>query len=74
MLVIQKDSESHGHFVTKQRMRLFFIMQKHNALTIRDLIKLLPRQDQATVYRNIRVFERLGIITATTRMALQVGS
>lgn len=50
-------------FVTKPRMRLFAILQKHNALLINELITLLDKHDQATVYRNIKVFERLGIIS-----------
>ncbi|HSX24224.1 MAG TPA: Fur family transcriptional regulator [Candidatus Saccharimonadales bacterium] len=55
--------KQNGHFVTKPRLRLFVILQKHNALTIHQLIKLLTLHDQATVYRNIKVFERLGIIS-----------
>jgi len=55
--------KQNGQFVTKPRMRLFAIMQKRNALLINELINLLDRHDQATVYRNIKVFERLGIIS-----------
>lgn len=55
--------KQNGQFVTKPRMRLFAILQKHNALLINELITLLDRHDQATVYRNIKVFERLGIIS-----------
>lgn len=52
-----------GYFVTKPRLRLFAILQQHNTLTIRELIARLPQQDPATVYRNIKVFEELGIIS-----------
>jgi Fe2+ or Zn2+ uptake regulation protein len=54
--------KSNGHFITKPRLRLFALLQKHNEMTIKQLITLLDRHDQATVYRNILVFEELGII------------
>lgn len=54
--------KQNGHFITKPRMRLFGILQTHNALPISQLITLLDKHDQATVYRNIKVFEQLGII------------
>ncbi len=50
------------YFVTRPRLALFKILQKRNSLSIDQLIKGLPRQDQATVYRNIKLFEKLGII------------
>lgn len=53
---------SHGYFVTRPRLLLFTTLQQHNTLTIHELIGLLDRHDQATVYRNIKLFERLGII------------
>jgi len=55
--------KKNGHFVTKPRLRLFGILQNHNTLTIHELIALLDSHDQATVYRNIKVFEDLGIIS-----------
>lgn len=51
------------NFVTEPRLRLFALLQKHPALTLKELIRLLPRHDQVTVYRNMDLFERLGIIT-----------
>ena len=51
-----------GHFVTMPRMRLFAVLQKKTALTLKELIKHSDRYDQATVYRNVDLFERLGII------------
>lgn len=50
------------HYITKARLRLFNILQEHPALPISQLITLLSKHDQATVYRNIKTFERLGII------------
>lgn len=51
-----------GHFNTRARYELFLILQKHPALTLKMLIKLLPNQDKVTVYRNVDLFEKLGII------------
>ncbi len=51
-----------GHFVTKPRVALFKILQRRTSLSVGQLIRGLPRQDQATVYRNIKLFEKLGII------------
>lgn len=48
--------------VTKPRRRLFALLQTHKEITIKRLVSLLNDQDQATVYRNILVFEELGII------------
>ncbi len=42
---------------------MFRILQKYNELTINELIAHLRRHDQATVYRNTKVFEDLGIIS-----------
>jgi Fe2+ or Zn2+ uptake regulation protein len=50
-------------FITKPRYRLFLILQKFPALTLHELITKLPQHDQVTVYRNIDLFEKLGIIT-----------
>lgn len=63
LLRFRKLLKAKGYFVTKPRLRLFAMLQQHNTLTIRELIARLPHQDQATVYRNIKVFEELGIIS-----------
>lgn len=52
-----------GSFLTKQRLELFTYLQSSPAVTINKLINELPGQDQATIYRNIKLFERLGIIS-----------
>lgn len=59
----KKVLKSNGHFVTKPRLRLFGHLQNHKVATISQLISLLGRHDQATVYRNIKIFEKLGIIS-----------
>ncbi len=55
--------KNNGHFVTKPRLRLFGHLQNHKVVTVSQLISLLSHHDQATVYRNIKIFEGLGIIS-----------
>lgn len=55
--------KNHRQYVTKARLRLFILLQKHSALTINELISLLDKHDQATIYRNVKVFEKLGVIS-----------
>jgi Fur family transcriptional regulator, ferric uptake regulator len=50
------------NFVTMPRLRLFGYLQSHPALTMKELIKLTSKHDQVTVYRNVDLFEKLGII------------
>ena len=59
----EKLLKDNHRFVTEPRLRLFAILQKHPALSMKELIRLLPKHDQVTVYRNMDLFERLGIIT-----------
>lgn len=51
-----------GNFVTMPRLRLFGNLQTHPALTMKELIKLTAKHDQVTVYRNVDLFQSLGII------------
>lgn len=50
------------YFNTSARYDLFLLLQKHPALTLKRLIELSPNQDQVTVYRNVDLFEKLGIL------------
>jgi Fur family transcriptional regulator, ferric uptake regulator len=52
-----------GFFVTKARLRLYGFLYHHPASTIKELIALAKANDQATIYRNIELFEQLGVIT-----------
>lgn len=52
-----------GHRITKPRMRLFGHLQSHPALTLKKLITLVSEHDQVTVYRNVDLFEKLGVVT-----------
>lgn len=58
----QKILQSSGSFATKPRLELFKYLQSHPEVSIRQLIDDLQKQDQATIYRNIRLFEKLGIV------------
>jgi Fur family ferric uptake transcriptional regulator len=51
-----------GNFATKQRTELFKYLQANPEVTIKKLIADLHTQDQATIYRSIKLFEGLGII------------
>lgn len=61
-LRFKKLLKQNGHFVTAPRMRLFGLLQIHPALTLKELINLIEKHDQVTVYRNMNLFESLGII------------
>jgi Fur family transcriptional regulator, ferric uptake regulator len=50
-------------FATTARLRLFAALQESGASTIKSLIAKLPRHDQSTVYRNLKLFEGLGVIS-----------
>jgi Fur family transcriptional regulator, ferric uptake regulator len=55
--------KKNGLFATQPRQRLFLLLQQHPALKISELISLLSSHDQATVYRNIKLFEQLGVVS-----------
>jgi len=50
-----------GYFATKPRIRLFKALQNGSS-TVKELVSRLPKDDQATVYRNLKLFEQLGVI------------
>ena len=54
-----KDNE---YFITKPRLRLFALLHHHPEISIKQLVALANKNDQSTVYRNLIIFERLGII------------
>lgn len=54
--------KTNGYFVTQPRMRLFGHLQKRPTLTMKKLIRLVDAHDQVTIYRNVDLFEKLGII------------
>lgn len=58
----QKILQTAGSFATKPRLELFKYLQSNPEVSVRQLIEDLRKQNQATVYRNIKLFERLGII------------
>lgn len=54
--------KNHGLSTTQPRLRLFGHLQGNPALTMQQLIALTARHDRVTVYRNVDLFEKLGII------------
>lgn len=51
-----------GYFLTKPRLRLFRVLHAHDAMTTQEILDRLERLDQATVYRNLNLFEELGVV------------
>lgn len=60
--LFRKTLKENGLSNTRSRYRLFLALQERDSPTVKDLIALLKGQDRATVYRNILVFEGIGII------------
>lgn len=58
----KKILKQNNYFVTKPRQRLFGFLQTRPTLSLKELIKLEKNHDLVTVYRNIELFEKLGII------------
>jgi len=57
------DLKKQGLSLTEPRLLLFKILGLKQALTINQIVlKASPKIDRATVYRNIKLFERLGIV------------
>lgn len=51
-----------GAFATIPRLELFRYLQRSPAVSIKQIIADLQDQDQATLYRNIKLFERIGVV------------
>lgn len=54
--------KENGYFTTSPRKHIFELLQLHPTLTMKGLIALSKQHDQATIYRTIDLFEKLGII------------
>lgn len=66
---LYKALKSKGHSLTKVRLAVFESMQGKETQTIRELTSQCSNMaDRASVYRTIKLFERLGIV-----QRLQVG-
>lgn len=61
--LFRKTLRENGYSNTKTRYRMFLALQENDSPTVKELVGLLKGQDRATVYRNIIVFEKLGIIS-----------
>jgi Fur family transcriptional regulator, ferric uptake regulator len=55
--------KQHHYSVTKQRLLVFNLMVDQDSLTMNELIKRSAgRLDKVSIYRNIALFEKLGIV------------
>lgn len=52
----------HNQFATKPRLELFGVLQNRGSFSIKELLGDLPDENQATLYRNLKLFEQLGVI------------
>lgn len=57
--------KNNGYSVTRSRLSLFDILQDHSALSHVELIAKLSDYNRVTIYRNVAVFEKLGIVSKT---------
>lgn len=55
--------KKHGFFATKPRTQLFKTLMHHKSMSMKELIEILPDQDKSSIYRNVDLFEKLGIIS-----------
>lgn len=60
---LQDTLKKSGSSLTTQRMAIFKSFDSRATLNMSQLCNLLPDVDRATVYRNVNLFEDLGIIT-----------
>jgi Fur family ferric uptake transcriptional regulator len=60
--------KAHGYSFTKPRRQLFAALEAHESQTMHQLVAHCPDIDRATVYRNVELFEELGIV-----QRLQIG-
>ena len=61
--LFRKTLKNNGFFNTRERYALFLALQNHTSLPAKELVNKLRRQDRSTVYRNLKLFEQLGIIS-----------
>lgn len=54
--------KNQGFFATKPRLQLFRILMRHSSMSIGELIDSLPGQDKSSVYRNVDLLEKLGVL------------
>lgn len=50
------------HSVTHERVDLFDKLYNYREVTVKQLIDLLPSQNPSTIYRNITLFQKLGVV------------
>lgn len=58
---LESSLRSHGYSATTSRKTVFVALQKHESLTMHDLVSLCSTIDRASVYRTVELFESLGL-------------
>lgn len=53
--------KGNNYSITKARLSLFKVMRSKHTFSMDQLVNKLPKQDQASIYRNIKLFEKVGI-------------
>ncbi len=61
--VYRSHIKKQGYFSTQARLQLFKAFRAREAMTVPQILRLIPRQNAASGYRNIKLFEEIGIIS-----------
>ena len=66
--VIEKALKQHRVSFTKPRKQIYEVLTRSEPLTMQELIASLPQLDKTTIYRNVTLFEDIGVV-----QRLQIG-
>ncbi len=68
----QQDLRAAGYSITPQRLAVFGYLRSHDQVTMRDLIAASQDMDQASVYRTIQLFKRLGVVRDVVALGVRM--
>jgi Fur family transcriptional regulator, ferric uptake regulator len=60
--LLQKELKSAGYSMTSVRQTIFIALENNEPRTMQQIIKSVHNVDRASVYRNLSLFEKLGIV------------
>lgn len=66
--LIEQALKHHKLSLTKTRRQIYDVLSRSEPLSMAELLTTLPDMDKTTVYRNIELFEKIGIV-----QRLQIG-
>jgi Fe2+ or Zn2+ uptake regulation protein len=66
--LIEQALKQHHLSFTKTRKQIYDVLSRNEPLSMPELLLTLPSMDKTTVYRNIELFERIGVV-----QRLQIG-